>query len=107
MGTLFIKKHFNQLIKMENDEGKNVELYVPRKCCATNQLITAKDHASVQINVGHIDENGVYTGEFTPVAFAGYVRAKSEADQAMNVIAAKHGLMKDLSAFPAQHRFTS
>jgi len=36
---------------MINDEGVNVDLYIPRKCTATNNLITAKDHASVQINI--------------------------------------------------------
>merc|ERR1711924_138789 len=34
--------------------------YVPRKCCITNALLTSKDHASVQINVGHVDHNGIY-----------------------------------------------
>ncbi|KAF5941857.1 hypothetical protein HYC85_019500 [Camellia sinensis] len=37
---------------MQNEEGQNMDLYIPRKCSATNRLITAKDHASVQINVG-------------------------------------------------------
>lgn len=41
----------------------------------TNKLITAKDHASVQINIGHLDANGVYTGAFTTLALAGSVRA--------------------------------
>jgi hypothetical protein len=27
---------------------------------ATNRIITAKDHASVQINIGHLDANGMY-----------------------------------------------
>ncbi|XP_020396117.1 small ribosomal subunit protein eS21 isoform X2 [Zea mays] len=44
---------------MQNEEGKTVDLYVPRKCSATNRIITAKDHASVQINIGHLDANGL------------------------------------------------
>lgn len=43
---------------------------------ATNRLITSKDHASVQINVGHLDERGVYTGGFTTFALCGFVRAQ-------------------------------
>ncbi|KAA1077099.1 40S ribosomal protein S21 [Puccinia graminis f. sp. tritici] len=39
---------------MENDQGIVVDLYVPRKCAATNRLITAKDHSSVQINVAEV-----------------------------------------------------
>ncbi|KAH0997181.1 hypothetical protein GBA52_021045 [Prunus armeniaca] len=42
---------------------------------ATNRWITSKDHASFQINVGHLDENGIYTGQFSTFALCGYVRA--------------------------------
>ncbi|CAL4931065.1 unnamed protein product [Urochloa decumbens] len=61
---------------MQNEEGKMVDLYVPRKCSATNRIITAKDHASVQINIGHVDENGLYDGRFTTFALSGFVRAQ-------------------------------
>lgn len=30
----------------------------------------------MQINVGHLDENGVYTGSFSTFALCGQVRAK-------------------------------
>ena len=43
---------------------------------ATNRLITSKDHASVQINVGHLDDRGIYTGGFTTFALCGFVRAQ-------------------------------
>jgi len=39
-------------------------------------LITAKDHASVQINIGHVDENGIYNGQFSTFALCGYIRAQ-------------------------------
>ena len=39
---------------MENEAKTIVELYIPRKCNATNRLITAKDHASVQINISEV-----------------------------------------------------
>ncbi|GFZ13715.1 ribosomal protein S21e [Actinidia rufa] len=70
--------------KMQNEEGKNMDLYIPRKCSATNRLITAKDHASVQINIGHLDENGVYTGQFTTFALCGFIRAQGDADSAVD-----------------------
>jgi len=65
-----------QVAIMQNEEGKMVDLYVPRKCSATNRIITAKDHASVQINIGHLDENGLYDGRFTTFALSGFVRAQ-------------------------------
>lgn len=61
---------------MQNEEGENMDLYIPRKCSATNRLITAKDHASVQINLGHLDERGIYTGNFSTFALSGYIRAQ-------------------------------
>jgi small subunit ribosomal protein S21e len=69
---------------MQNEEGVVQDLYIPRKCSATNRLITAKDHASVQINIGHLDANGVYTGEFTTFALSGFVRAQGDADSAVD-----------------------
>ncbi|RVW55913.1 40S ribosomal protein S21-2 [Vitis vinifera] len=61
---------------MQNEEGQNMDLYIPRKCSATNRLITSKDHASVQINIGHVDEDGVFTGQFSTFALCGFVRAQ-------------------------------
>ncbi|XP_010931633.1 small ribosomal subunit protein eS21 [Elaeis guineensis] len=69
---------------MQNEEGKMMDLYIPRKCSATNRLITAKDHASVQINIGHLDESGVYTGQFTTFALSGFIRAQGDADGALD-----------------------
>ncbi|EIE21333.1 ribosomal protein S21e [Coccomyxa subellipsoidea C-169] len=69
---------------MINDEGETVDLYIPRKCSWTNKLITAKDHASVQINVGHLNEEGVFNGDFTTFALAGNVRAMGSGDSAVD-----------------------
>ncbi|KMT13948.1 hypothetical protein BVRB_4g077850 [Beta vulgaris subsp. vulgaris] len=69
---------------MQNDEGEIMDLYIPRKCSATNRLITAKDHASVQINIGHLDDRGVYNGAATTFALSGFVRAQGDADSAVD-----------------------
>ena len=43
----------------------------------TKRLITAKDHASVQINVGDVDPaTGRYKGTFKTFALCGYIRDK-------------------------------
>ena len=39
-------------------------------------MITSKDHASVQLNIGHLDADGIYTGQFTTFALCGFVRAQ-------------------------------
>jgi small subunit ribosomal protein S21e len=54
-------------------------------------LITAKDHASVQINIGEVDASGRYTGSFTTYALSGFVRKESEADDSINRLATKDG----------------
>ena len=36
---------------MQNEQKQYVDLYVPRKCFATNRLLDSKDHASVQISL--------------------------------------------------------
>ncbi|MED6163244.1 40S ribosomal protein S21-2 [Stylosanthes scabra] len=69
---------------MQNEEGQITELYIPRKCSATNRLITAKDHASVQINIGHLDETGQYNGTFSTFALCGFIRAQGDADSALD-----------------------
>merc|ERR1712205_126958 len=65
---------------MHNTEGINVDLYIPRKCSATNRLIEAKDKASVQINIGHVNSDGVYTGEWSTMALCGFIRGMGEGD---------------------------
>ncbi|KAL0227869.1 hypothetical protein RCL1_004012 [Eukaryota sp. TZLM3-RCL] len=65
---------------MQNDQGKFIDLYYPRKCSATNMVLGPKDHASVQINVAKLNESGVYTGEYQTVALSGFVRLKGESD---------------------------
>jgi len=78
---------------------------LPRKCSATNRILTAKDHSSVQINIAQLNASGIYEGNYTTVAFSGFIRNNAGSDQALNVIAAEKGLMKDLLKFPAQHKF--
>ena len=69
---------------MQNEDGVNVDAYIPRKCSWTNRLIRAKDHASTQINVANVDPvTGVATGDSTAYALAGYIRFKSEGDMAL------------------------
>jgi len=89
---------------MENIEGKKVDLYIPRKCSATGRIITAKDHASVQINIGEVDANGVFTREFKTYAFSGFVRSNSEVDDSLNRLATQDGFLKNEPAFLGENR---
>ena len=55
----------------------------------TNKLITAKDHAAVQLNIAHLDDNGVYTGAYTTFAVSGKTRSMGESDSALDHLWAK------------------
>jgi hypothetical protein len=39
---------------MLNDDKEMVDLYIPRKCAATNRILHAKDKSSVQINIAEV-----------------------------------------------------
>ena len=76
---------------MQNENGDNVDLYVPRKCSYTHRLIKAKDHASVQINVANVDpQTGVMTGDSTTFCLGGYIRFKCEGDMALTQLVQKN-----------------
>jgi len=69
---------------MQNENGENVDLYIPRKCSWTNRLLTAKDHGAVQINVANVDPvTGLATGDASTFALSGCLRFRSEGDMAL------------------------
>ena len=78
---------------MQNDKHEIVDLYIPRKCSATNSLITAFDHASVQIEIAAVDENGKINGKKQTLALAGFMRQRGEADACLNRLFAEMGLI--------------
>ncbi|KAJ2712731.1 40S ribosomal protein S21 [Coemansia spiralis] len=84
---------------MENDRGDLVDLYFPRKCSATNRLIGAKDHASIQINIADVNEKGVATGTSTTYAISGLVRSRAESDDSINRLATKGGYLKGVWSY--------
>jgi small subunit ribosomal protein S21e len=63
----------------------------------TNRLITAKDHASVQFNIAHVDANGVFTGETTPIALCGFVREKGDSDDGINRLLTRRGFLRNVA----------
>ena len=78
---------------MQNDKHEIVDLYIPRKCSATNSLITAFDHASVQIEIADVDENGKINGKKKTLALAGFMRQRGEADACLNRLFGEMGLL--------------
>ncbi|CAO3587837.1 unnamed protein product [Absidia cylindrospora] len=84
---------------MENSEGRLVDIYIPRKCSATNRLITAKDHASIQLNVADVDAEGRATNSFATYALCGFVRKEAEADDSINRLATTDGYLKNVWSY--------
>merc|ERR1712243_212015 len=83
-------------LKMQNDAGEFVDLYVPRKCSASNRIIGAGDHASIQLNIALLDEKtGRMTGENKTYALCGKIRGMGESDDSLLRLAKKDGIVGD------------
>ncbi|XP_013403352.1 40S ribosomal protein S21-like [Lingula anatina] len=79
---------------MQNEAGEYVDMYVPRKCSASNRIIAAKDHASIQINLAEVDENtGRMTGSNRTYAICGQIRRMGESDDSIARLAKKDGII--------------
>ncbi|BFZ05730.1 hypothetical protein BsWGS_08769 [Bradybaena similaris] len=79
---------------MQNDAGEFVDLLIPRKCSASNRIIGAKDHASIQINIAEVDETtGRMTGAYKTYAICGAIRRMGESDDSLNRLAKRDGII--------------
>eukprot|EP00798_Chlamydomonas_sp_ICE-L_P024619 gene24619-10240_t len=58
----------------------------PLRSAWSNKLISAKDHASVQLNIGHLNDEGVYNGQFTTFALTGRVRGMMDVMPDQDVV---------------------
>eukprot|EP01040_Poterioochromonas_malhamensis_P008411 gene8411-9098_t len=75
---------------MQNDQGDNVDLYIPRKCSWSNRILAANDFGAIQINVGDVDPvTGQYTKTSKTFALSGAIRAQSESDEALTALVRK------------------
>lgn len=39
---------------MTNDAGEKVDMFIPRKCSSSSRIISAKDHASIQLDFAKV-----------------------------------------------------
>merc|ERR1711994_680070 len=85
---------FSKQFKMQNDAGEYVDMYIPRKCSASNRLIGAKDHASIQINIAEVDEKtGRMTGQYKTYAVCGAIRRMGESDDSLGRLCKEDGII--------------
>merc|ERR1712154_618443 len=83
-----------QLLIMQNEAGEYVDMDIPRKCSASNRIIAAKDHASIQINIADVDETtGRMTSTYKTYAICGRIRRMGESDDCINRLAKKDGVI--------------
>merc|ERR1712154_43375 len=82
------------VINMQNEAGEYVDLYIPRKCSASNRIIAAKDHASFQLNIADVDETtGGMTGVNKTYAICGAIRRMGESDDSLIRLAKRDGVI--------------
>lgn len=78
---------------MQNETGDFVDMYIPRKCSASNRIISAKDHASIQINIADVDPTtGRMTGSNITYAICGNIRRMGESDDSLIRLAKRDNL---------------
>merc|ERR1711868_27156 len=81
--------------KMQNDQGGIVDLYIPRKCSASNRLIGAKDKSSIQINFCDVDPaTGRMLSTNQTFAICGAIRRMGQSDDSLYRLARESGLAK-------------
>lgn len=97
---------------MENDAGEFVDLYVPRKwyvqstlnlifvlylnffSSASNRIIHAKDHASIQLAIAEVDPTtGVMTQNVKSYTLCGNIRRMGESDDSLVRLAKDDGIV--------------
>lgn len=62
-------------LDVQNKVGEFVHLSVLWKCSASNCIIGARDHASVQVNVAQVDKvTGKLNGQFKNYAICGAIK---------------------------------
>merc|ERR1711879_207178 len=96
MGPLpfYIKSRQLKSATMKNEAGEYVDMYIPRKCSASNRIIAAKDHASIQINIAEVDETtGRMTGQNKTYAICGFIRKMGESDDSLVRLAKRDGVI--------------
>lgn len=54
-------------------------------------MITAKDHASIQLNIADVDAEGRSTNSFVTYALSGFIRKEAEGDDAINRLSQQDG----------------
>jgi small subunit ribosomal protein S21e len=67
-----------------NQENKMTDIYLPRKCDYTDRIITSKDHASIQLAISDLNQDGtINLSKTNLVTISGFVRSTGEGDMAL------------------------
>jgi small subunit ribosomal protein S21e len=69
-------------------------LFVYDVSSASNRIISARDHASIQLNFVDVDPvRGVMTGTYRTYAICGEIRRMGESDDSISVLSKRDGLL--------------
>ena len=79
-------------VSQDSSSRCNLTFTSPFSLLSVDRLITAKDHASIQIRIADVDADGkAIKGQATTVAICGRIRAQGDSDDSINRIATKEG----------------
>nr|BAK02400.1 predicted protein [Hordeum vulgare subsp. vulgare] len=77
-----------------NQENKLTDIYLPRKCDYTDRLITSKDHASIQLTIAQLNEDGtVNLAKNDIITISGFVRGTGQGDMALTQLLSENKII--------------
>ena len=80
---LFLNFELNQILNIKKPNSS-----------ASNRIINARDHASIQLNIADVDPVlGVMTGKYKTYAICGSIRQMGESDDSMNHMSKRDGIL--------------
>ena len=77
-----------------NVKGKIFYSKIKKNSSASNRIINARDHASIQLNIADVDPVlGVMTGKYKTYAICGSIRQMGESDDSLNHMSKRDGIL--------------
>ncbi|KHJ49115.1 ribosomal protein S21e [Trichuris suis] len=78
---------------MQNVQEEYTDMYIPRKCSSSNRIVSAKDHASVQIEFVKVDPDSGHMIDGTErMTICGQIRRMGESDDSVKRLAIQRGI---------------
>ncbi|XP_037591285.1 uncharacterized protein LOC119469710 [Cebus imitator] len=81
-------------LETQSDAGELVDLHLPRTCSASNRIVGAQDHTSIQMNVAGVHKvTARFNGQFKTYALCGAIGRMGESDDSILRLSKADGIV--------------